>query len=506
MSWAIYTPIFIAFCDWLIPLVGNPFPWLHIVACFFSLFLLIASQSFTNAFSPYLPSLCVAAVSATLVFVRFNERWLTGQLRFFIFFVVHLSPPCDATLDPLCDPAKISKSATSTTPRRSLRRRKIKHVMVTGATGFTGVHLIRHLLTYYPSWKVSLLSRRSDPASTYLALLATCKKYNVTPFSTQELNSLFVVKGDFKKPNLGLSEAQLNDAFEGVDAVFHLAMSTSYIVPYEANRIWAQNLAVLCRACLAHSVELHCMGGSGYHITEDCKSFDSKKRGLWMNGYFQFKQFQVKLLNTYSEHTDLISCTYDVPYIVADDDGEETLTPALYETALIFKIFRHFGSCDHYDLSIVTPQTVSWVLCKNAEMDKEFKSTYMNFFEDKYDFDGLSRVGGFKQTDRDTIKNRIRDKVSNVSEILELYESVAPSFWVGTPLRPVVAPDWVREYLDELAAKRLDKLQSGKKTKGNRSMKMSSGDGVLGKFVSQTDSDGFSICEFRDNCFYHGVS
>ncbi|GMH74186.1 hypothetical protein TL16_g06396 [Triparma laevis f. inornata] len=462
-AWKWYTPFLITFCDQLMPLVSRT-DWLYAL-CFIPLLLSLLAGSAYHSLPAYLPALSVGATLLSLPIVHFKSRYLTGQLRFFIFFVVYLFPSCDATLDPLCDPAVIIanglNSRNKSTPRRTLRRRKIKSVMVTGATGFTGVHLIRHLLTHYPTWKVSILSRRSDSNATHLALLATCKQYNIVSFTAQELITLNVVKGDFKKPNLGLSQDQLDHHFESIDAVFHLAMSTSYIVPYEANRIWAANLAVLCQACLAHNVELHCMGGSGYHITEDCKSFDSKKRGLWMNGYFQFKQFQVKLLNTYTEHTDLVSCTYDVPYIVADDDGEETLTPALYETALIFKIFRHFGSCDHYDLSIVTPQTVSWVLCQNAQREKGEKATYMNFFEDKYDFDGLSRVGGFEQVGREVIRGRISEKVANVGEILELYESVAPSFWVGTPLRKIVAPEWVCGYLEELAAKRLAGLGRG---------------------------------------------
>jgi hypothetical protein len=396
----------------------------------------------------------------------YNERKATGYIRLLIIRFVYLFPLCDVRKDPLL----LKPITVINVPMR--QRRKI---LITGGTGFCGVQVVKYLVENYPDWQLVLVSRSKNRKAAIQRIHHVCNEHGIPLFPTE---SIEIVRGEFKEYSLGRTYDELDAIWKDIGVVFHFAICNSYILPYECNYLWNQNLELICRLCYKHGVQLHAMGGAGYHFLEDCEIPKSYHRSTWCNGYFQFKQFQRLLVEKYVDH-GLVGCTYDLPYIFADVEPKSILTPSDYEVNLNIKFARHFGQVRSFDVAVITPRVVAEIIARHTEIAfntgaLEYK--YMNLFVRCFNDDDLNRLANVSWAkSRAHVEETIRNTTINSDFMISVFRDLFPEFWVGMKCRPLVAPDWAKDILESV-----------------------DGEAVFRKIVRQCDAEGFSLAKFKN--------
>ncbi|MBU8895262.1 amino acid adenylation domain-containing protein [Corallococcus sp. M34] len=101
-------------------------------------------------------------------------------------------------------------------------------VLLTGATGFLGIHLLAALASRVE--RVYCLVRARDTAEAQARVRATAARYAVTlPWSEDRIRA---VPGDITRESLGMEPLLHDTLARACDAVVHAAANISYILPY----------------------------------------------------------------------------------------------------------------------------------------------------------------------------------------------------------------------------------------------------------------------------------
>lgn len=104
-----------------------------------------------------------------------------------------------------------------------------ERIFLTGATGFVGSYLVQHFLTDTPA-TVYCLTRGRSPEHAHERLI---KKQRELPGWQEEFASRIVpVLGDLSRPQMGLTEEQLEDLAQNMDALFHNGATVNWVTPY----------------------------------------------------------------------------------------------------------------------------------------------------------------------------------------------------------------------------------------------------------------------------------
>jgi thioester reductase-like protein len=132
------------------------------------------------------------------------------------------TPPPIPVLDP-------EIRVTRPRPRSAVPRA----VLLTGATGFLGAHLLHRLLEETPA-TVHCLVRCDSPEEGRARLLKTVAEYGLVLPGDGE--RVIVEPGDLGRPLLGLSAQRFDLLAERLDAVHHSGAWVSFTLPYEMLR------------------------------------------------------------------------------------------------------------------------------------------------------------------------------------------------------------------------------------------------------------------------------
>jgi thioester reductase-like protein len=114
-------------------------------------------------------------------------------------------------------------------PRATLRERSVRRVLVTGATGFLGRHLVSELLRRGADEVCCLVRGESDAA-------AQARLHAVLEPEVRALPSLRVLHADMEQDQLGLGAARLRELIASSDAVIHNAAIVHFGKSYPALR------------------------------------------------------------------------------------------------------------------------------------------------------------------------------------------------------------------------------------------------------------------------------
>jgi myxalamid-type nonribosomal peptide synthetase MxaA len=106
-------------------------------------------------------------------------------------------------------------------------------VLLTGATGFLGSHLLAELLDRTPA-RVLCLVRAVDEEQGRHALRQALERYGL--WREQFEGRIVPLPGDLALPRLDLSRAAFAELAEAVDAVYHCGAQVNYAYPYETLR------------------------------------------------------------------------------------------------------------------------------------------------------------------------------------------------------------------------------------------------------------------------------
>jgi amino acid adenylation domain-containing protein/thioester reductase-like protein len=105
-------------------------------------------------------------------------------------------------------------------------------VLLTGATGFCGAHMIDELLRR-TTGRVLCLVRASDDQHGMERIRASHQRYVRSDLSSERVQP---VVGDLGKPGLGLSPSRFEELGSTIDAVYHFGGQVNFIYPYHELR------------------------------------------------------------------------------------------------------------------------------------------------------------------------------------------------------------------------------------------------------------------------------
>ncbi|BFM17485.1 hypothetical protein R50073_36680 [Maricurvus nonylphenolicus] len=113
-----------------------------------------------------------------------------------------------------------------------------QNTLLTGATGYVGVHILKQLLREREA-RVTCLIRAADSAMAKDRLRATAEQYKLS-FSSEELDRIDVLAGDLGKSLLGLEDEVWNSLQDTITRVVHCGANVNFFESY--NRIKQANV------------------------------------------------------------------------------------------------------------------------------------------------------------------------------------------------------------------------------------------------------------------------
>lgn len=182
-------------------------------------------------------------------------------------------------------------------------------VLITGATGFVGVHLIEHLLKTTRKRVYCVVRARSADK-----ILQQATKFGLKLRDFGYDQRVILLHGDCKQRDLGLALDSWDTVGRECEHVFHLAANSSFVAPWEVlRRVWMPSYVHLLEFCASHGIAFH-MVGSVARFAVDPPHL-RKLRGVWTSGYMRQKHVQHAVLQKFRRRG--LTCSWiDCAYII----------------------------------------------------------------------------------------------------------------------------------------------------------------------------------------------
>ena len=152
--------------------------------------------------------------------------------------------PADAVLDAAIQPAAPARSGA---PRE---------VLLTGATGFLGVHLLAELLASTEA-RVHCLVRARDAQAGHQRLVEALQSHGL--WDARHAARIVALPGDLGAPHLGLTPALHAQMAEQLDAIYHNGALVNFVFPYAMLKPANVDATadILRLACAHHAKPVH---------------------------------------------------------------------------------------------------------------------------------------------------------------------------------------------------------------------------------------------------------
>lgn len=129
-----------------------------------------------------------------------------------------------------------------------------EHMLLTGATGFVGIHLLQRLLATSDA-RIHCPIRCDHPAAGLARLQQISERYQV-PVDERDWGRIEVYASDLAQPQFGLDTAVFMALAERVDLVYHSASAVNFIMPYSyMKRDNVEGLQQVIRFCATHKTK-----------------------------------------------------------------------------------------------------------------------------------------------------------------------------------------------------------------------------------------------------------
>ncbi|MTJ29412.1 non-ribosomal peptide synthetase [Aphanizomenon sp. UHCC 0183] len=135
----------------------------------------------------------------------------------------HITPIDDFYVDAILD----SSIKPQNLPQQSTNQ--LQHILLTGATGFLGVHLLHELLEK-TSANIHCLVRAENVSEARNKLKNKLSFYQL--WNEQHSQRIIPIIGNLEKHLLGLSEKEFQDLANQIDIIYHNGASVNLIYPY----------------------------------------------------------------------------------------------------------------------------------------------------------------------------------------------------------------------------------------------------------------------------------
>lgn len=159
--------------------------------------------------------------------------------------------------------------ALSSVPIRQVLHVNTGNILLTGATGFLGIHILHELLST-TSDKIYCLIRGQEPEKRFYELV----KFYFPFLSKSLLNErLVIISGDISQEHLGLSESAYRGLAQDVTTVIHAAALVKHYGNYdEFHRLNVKGTQEIINFCANHDKKLNCistMSVSGNYLVDN---------------------------------------------------------------------------------------------------------------------------------------------------------------------------------------------------------------------------------------------
>ena len=221
-----------------------------------------------------------------------------------------------------------------------------KKVLLTGATGFLGSHLIPELVRQ--GWSVICLAR-SQKGVPAIDRIRSLMEIVCQPGELQDIMAqVTVAEGNVSSPELGLDKQSYQRLQRSVDRILHCAAMTTFD-PGKAARQWVVNVEGtenMVRFALDtpaagefHYVSTAYVAGDRTDLVRE----DELDKGQgFLNGYEKSKFYAEKMLRRYSEEKKLKVTFYRPSIIVGDSkSGKTILFNGMYLFMRFFEVAKH---------------------------------------------------------------------------------------------------------------------------------------------------------------------
>lgn len=141
-------------------------------------------------------------------------------------------------------------------PGTGRRPAALRRILLTGATGFVGVHLLVELLAATGAEIVCTVRARTRAEATTRLRQALERHHHALPEAVEQ--RITVVPCDLARPDLGLTPSTFGELAETCDAIFHNAATVSILRDYGTLRaVNTESTRQLLRLAAARSIPLH---------------------------------------------------------------------------------------------------------------------------------------------------------------------------------------------------------------------------------------------------------
>ncbi|CAL9615831.1 hypothetical protein SUDANB95_05694 [Actinosynnema sp. ALI-1.44] len=220
------------------------------------------------------------------------------------YHALRTGDPTKIALDYSEDPAVVARSL----PRRPAGERKT--VLLLGANGFIGMHLLRELLLDARVGKVYALVRPKGDQTGEARIARTARKYKM---ALPAMDKLVVFEAGYVEPRLGLDDARYEELRTSVDVVVDGAGATTHEYPYSRYR--AEKVVptvALAEFCLTKRFKtLHVIGSVGSEVYRQRRDF--LRRSFFFQGYSRMK-YVVKHLALRANRDGVPIHLYQAPF------------------------------------------------------------------------------------------------------------------------------------------------------------------------------------------------
>lgn len=134
----------------------------------------------------------------------------------------------------------------------NIEKKEIGNILLTGATGFLGIHILDSYLNAVPNGKVYCLIRPEIGLTLEKKLMNKLHFYFGNRYDSFIGNRIIIVNGDITKENFGLSQNEIVSLSHQVDCVINSAAKVAHYGDYSIfkniNVIGTQNVANFCKS------------------------------------------------------------------------------------------------------------------------------------------------------------------------------------------------------------------------------------------------------------------
>ncbi|MBP3597342.1 MAG: amino acid adenylation domain-containing protein [Clostridia bacterium] len=132
----------------------------------------------------------------------------------------------------------------------SLEKTEVRNILLTGATGYLGVHVLNEFIKY-ETGNIYCLIRPEKGLTLEQKLLNKLHFYFDNSLDHFVNKRIFIINGDITLPNLGLSKNDYNELTSNVSTIINCAAKVSHFGKYELyqkiNVVGVQNLIDFCK-------------------------------------------------------------------------------------------------------------------------------------------------------------------------------------------------------------------------------------------------------------------